>query len=317
MHGLLAAILVLQTSCASSGKNKVIALRKPLNQEQTDRLLKDVNELQFLAESGQARSFKRCAKGMLFQFPQIAQYELKDYIKAEQYQMKHQYSRAARKYQQVIENYPDTELRESVLDRLFNIGYMYVVEGRKRSFLWIFRISGYETGIKVLEVVSEAEGLEKEDGLGLKGALIIADHYENHQLFEDAYLKWLEISTVWQDGELGRRALLGMAENKRASYNANPVERRHLFDASSLKASKTYFEKYLTLFPEDPKEQYVMNAIQEITEQIAYKELTIGQFYNKTGQTQAANIYYDMVIQNWPKSQAAETARETMDQAAN
>ncbi len=90
-----------------------------------------------------------------------------------------------------------------------------------------------------------------------------------------------------------------------------------MFDASSLKTAKTYYERYLMLFPDDPEESYVTTTIQEIDEQIAYKEYVVGQFYERTGQTQAANLYYDMVIESWPGSKAAQMARETLNQPSN
>jgi len=319
IKGLLAGLVLSQVSCASlSGKKKKpVALRESLTQAEAEQLHEDVDALQAQVDARQKRAAKYSIKAMKAEYPQIAQYELKDFLKAEGYLLKKKLSRAAKVFQKVLENYPDSDLRDPTVERLFKIGSIYVVDGRKKTLLWLFRISGYETGIKVLEIVSEAVGMEDPNGLGMKGALIIADNYEKRKLHEDAYLKWLEISTVWEDGKLGRQALLGMADNKHASYNKNKPEKRHLFGASSLKAAKTYYEKYLTLFPDDAKEQSVNDALDQINEQIAYKEYTIGQFYARTGQTQAANMYYEMVIESWPKTEAAQMARETMNQPSN
>jgi outer membrane protein assembly factor BamD (BamD/ComL family) len=316
---LLAGLMVSQMSCASGSdkKNKPVRLRKSLTQTEADQLHEDVVVLQALVDARKESAVERSIKAMTASYPQIAEYELKDFLKAEAYLLKDKFSRAAKVYQKVVEDYPASELRTPTVQRLYDIGTMYVVDGRKKVLLWVFRISGSETGIKVLEVVSEAEGLEDPDGLGLKSALHIVDNYEKRQMYEDAYLKWLEISTVWEDGSLGRQALLGMAENKHASYNKNPVERRPFFDASSLKTAKTYYEKYMILFPDDQSESYVKTQIQEIDEQIAYKEYSIGQFYERTGQKRAANLYYDMVIGSWPGSEAAQMARETLNQPSN
>lgn len=316
---LLAGLMVSQMSCASGSgkKNKPVQLRKSLTETEADQLHEDVDVLQKLVDARKKNAVARNIKAMTAGYPQIAQYELKDFLKAEKLLLKRKFSRAAKVYQKVLEDYPASELRIPTVERLYGIGTMYVVEGRKKRLLWLFWISGYETGIKVLEVVSEAEGMEDPNGLGLKSALHVVDNYEKRRLYEDAYLKWLEISTVWEEGQLGRRALLGMADNKHASYNKNPLERRHLFDASSLKTAKTYYDKYLMLFPDDPAEAHVTTQIQEIDEQIAYKEYSIGQFYERTGQKQAANLYYDMVIESWPESEAAQMARETLNQPSN
>jgi tetratricopeptide (TPR) repeat protein len=319
IRALLAGLVLSQISCASwrGKKNKPVQLRKSLTAAETDQLHQDVEALQKQVDARQKKAVNRSVTAMMANYPQISEYELKDFLKAEKYMLKKKFSRAAKVYQKVLEGYPASELRTPTVERLFGIGTMYVVEGRKKLLLWMFWISGYETGIKVLEVVSEAEGMEDPNGMGLKGALYIVEHYEKKHLYEDAYLKWLEISTMWEDGELGRRAVLGMADNKHASYNAHTPEKRPLFDASSLKTSRTYYERYLMLFPDDPKEPYVTAAIQEIDEQLAYKEYVIGQFYESTGQIQAANLYYDMVIESWPGSKAAQMARVTLNQPSN
>lgn len=317
-RALLAGLMLSLMSCASSNKKtKPVQLRKSLTQTQAELLQEDVEALQKAVDDGQKRAVKGRSKAMMASYPQIAQYELKDFLRAERYLVKKKFSRAAKVYQTVLEDYPDSELRIASVERLYKLGTMYVVDGKKKRVLGLFWISGNETGIKILEVVGEAEGLEDPNGLGLKGALHIVENYEKRRLYEDAYLKWLEISTVWEDGELGRRALLGMADNKHASYNKNPVDKRPLFDASSLKTARTYYEQYLTLFPDDPKESYVTTTMKEIDEQIAFKEFTIAQFYDRTGQTQAANLYYDMVIESWPGSKAAQLARETVNQPGN
>jgi tetratricopeptide (TPR) repeat protein len=316
---LLAGLMVSQMSCTSGSgkKNEPVQLRKSLTQTEADQLHEDVVVLQKLVDARKKNAVKRSIKAMTASYPQIAQYELEDFLKAEAYLLKDKFSRAAKVYQKVVEDYPASELRTPTVQRLYDISTMYVVDGRKKTLLWIFRISGAETGIKILEAVSEAEGLEDPNGPGLRSALHIVDNYEKRLMYEDAYLKWLEISTVWEDGNLGRRALLGMADAKRNSYNKNPLERRPLFDASSLKTARTYYEKYLMLFPDDAANSYVTTTIQEIDEQIAYKEYTIGEFYERTGQKQAANLYYDMVIESWPGSKAAQMARETLNQPSN
>ena len=42
------------------------------------------------------------------------------------------------------------------------------------------------------------------------------------------------------------------------------------------------------------------------------RDITIGQYYEKTGSRQAANLYYDMVIRQWPGSQAAKKAKQML-----
>jgi tetratricopeptide (TPR) repeat protein len=314
---ILTVLLVSQISCASWGKKKApIQARRSLTPAQKEELLKAVDTLQQQVDARQTKAAKGTSADLLDDFPQIAEYELGTFIDAEMLLSQKKYLRAAKKYEKSLEDYPENTLKDPTVKRLFNIGMEYL-NGRKRVFLGLFRLNGYAQGIEMLETIAEFEGLDDPNGLGVKGALAIADNYENRQLYEDAYLKWLEISTVWDDGLLGKQALLGMASNKHASYNKHPVPRRHLFDASSLKAAKTYYEKFTVLYPEEAQSRGIPGIIADIEEQMAFKEYSIGQFYLRTGETQAANIYFDAVLTRWPDSETAQMVRETLNQSAN
>jgi outer membrane protein assembly factor BamD (BamD/ComL family) len=52
--------------------------------------------------------------------------------------------------------------------------------------------------------------------------------------------------------------------------------------------------------------------LNEITEQLAYKEYATGQYYQRTGNIQSANLYYNMVVTNWPESAAAKGAKNML-----
>ena len=314
---ILATLLMSQMSCASWGKKKgPLQARQPLTQSQKEELLKEVDTLQKQVDDRMTKAAKGTAADLIADYPQIAEYELQVFIDAEMFLSQNKYLRAAKKYEKCLEDYTDNTLRDPTVKRLYNIGIEYL-NGRKRVLLGIFRLNGYAQGIEMLDTVTEAEGLEDPNGLGVQGALAVADNYEHRQSYEDAYLKWLEISTVWENGRLGKQALLGMARNKHAAYNKHPAAKRHLFDASSLKAAKTYYEKYTVLYPEDAKSRGIPDIITEIDEQMAYKEYTIGQYYLRTGKVQAANIYFDMVLTRWPESETAQRVRETLSQSSN
>jgi outer membrane protein assembly factor BamD (BamD/ComL family) len=47
---------------------------------------------------------------------------------------------------------------------------------------------------------------------------------------------------------------------------------------------------------------------------LAYKQFSIGRYYQKTGNEQSANLYYRMVLRNWPDSSAAKMAGEKINQ---
>jgi TolA-binding protein len=49
---------------------------------------------------------------------------------------------------------------------------------------------------------------------------------------------------------------------------------------------------------------------------MAHKQFRIGEYYQRTGKRQAANLYFDMIIRDWPKTEAAVLAQEALAEGA-
>jgi outer membrane protein assembly factor BamD len=140
-----------------------------------------------------------------------------------------------------------------------------------------------------------------------KAAVAVAKSYENRRKFNGAYHKWSEVSSLWPTGPLGKDALLGMARCKHAAY----IGPR--YDASNLVSAKSYYENFRVRHPGDAAKIDVDGRLKQINEQLAYKQFSIGRYYQKTGNEQSANLYYRMVLRNWPDSTAAKMAKTAMD----
>jgi tetratricopeptide (TPR) repeat protein len=314
---LLATVML--AGCASAPKKGAIEnkpRRQPLTTEQKDKLMAAVAALQQLTDEHQDGAVKAGFKQVAADLPQIAEFDLKLFGQAEVYLAKKKYDHAARTYKKMVDDYPESELRNPALARLFKIGSHYL-EGPVVLNLIVLKVRGFDRGIKILDDVSEEVGLQDPNGLGIKAALAVARSYEHRTvygqaMYEEAYLKWSEIGAVWETGPLGKEALLGMARNKLGAYNAPPPGRRHLYDGSNLTAARTYYLKFQGVFPQDANEMDVKGIVAQIDRDMAFKQLAVGQYYHRIGKLQAANLYYDMVIRNWPAAPAAQTARELL-----
>jgi len=138
-----------------------------------------------------------------------------------------------------------------------------------------------------------------------KNALVsVAQSYEKRKRYNEAYLKWSEISIRWPTGQTARDALLGMARTKYAAYNGAA------YDGSSLISAKTYYENFKLRYPEEAKKHNVDGILVLMAKQLAAKNLLIAQYYERTGSLAPANMYYQMVVDNWPNTNAAHTAKQ-------
>jgi len=174
-------------------------------------------------------------------------------------------------------------------------------------------MSGYEEGIGIMEKVSDRAGLDEPNGVGLRAAISVAEHYEAQEKYTEAYLKWSEIASYWETGPIGKRALYRMAEDNLIAYDQPAESKRPNFDASRLSTAKTYYAKFLVLYPQEAKDNEVPEKMKHIDEEMANKQYAIGQFYRRTGKRQAANLYFDMVTRTWPQTEAGALAKEALE----
>ena len=226
---------------------------------------------------------------------------------AQKYEERGDFTKAIRNYDKLLTEHPDSEFRELVFDRQYAIATAYL-RGRKKRVLRVVKMKGYAEGTRIMEKITDRAGLDSP--IGLKAAIAVAEHYEKREQFNEAYLKWWEISTQWQTGKTGADALLGMGRCKYAVYNNHPEHRRPFYDASSLNIAKSCYEKFKLLYPNEAEEIDADQIVKEINEQLAYKQLSIGRYYQRTDYRQSANLYFDMVINDWPGTKAAEMAKE-------
>jgi tetratricopeptide (TPR) repeat protein len=275
-----------------------------------DKLLLEIAEAKKLVNTGQTKAARKTFKAIKEDFPTIAGPELDIFIKAELLLSQRKLAKAARTYDKLLTKFPQTRFREAALDRQFSIGTAYL-GGQKKRFFGFIKISGYAEGIRIMEKVTDRAGIDST--MGIEAAIAVARNYEQREKFHEAYLKWWEISLEWQTGSIGRDALLGMAQAKHAIYNKNPEYKRPYYDASCLRSAKSYYERFRLLYPEDAKALGLGKILKEITEQLAYKEYIIGRYYNKTGNKQSANLYFNEVVSDWPDSAAAKKAEEMLN----
>jgi len=159
-----------------------------------------------------------------------------------------------------------------------------------------------------MEKITERAGIDSP--IGFKAALAAAKNYEKRKLFNEAYTKWRQISLQWQTTQLGKEALLSMAKCKHAEYNKHPENKRTFYDSANLSTAKTHYLKFKSQYPKDAQEIGVDETVKQIDEQLAQKQLSIASYYQKTGHIQSANLYFDMVIKDWPGTKAAESAKQ-------
>ena len=267
-----------------------------------DKYLLEVAEIKQLVNKGETGAVRKALDNLKRDYPEIAGPDLDAFIKAEMLFCQGKLAKAGRSYDKFLAEYPESELYEVALDRQFSIATAFLA-GQKKPVLKVFKIKGSAEGEKIMEKVSDRAG---QSPIAVKATQAVANSLEKRGKFDEAYYKWSEISSRWTSGQTGKDSLLNMGRCKHAAYKGPK------YDASNLISAKSYYENFKLRYPKGAEELDIDEKIEQIIEQQAYKQFSIGQYYERTGNKQSANLYYQMVIDNWPGSTAAKMAKKMM-----
>jgi outer membrane protein assembly factor BamD (BamD/ComL family) len=271
-----------------------------------------VAKIKQLITAGEVKSAQDALERLKADFPDAAGADLDAFMEAEMLYAARKWAKAVKKYDEFIEAWPGSSLYESALEREYAIATAFL-GGEKRKVLKVLKLSAYEEGVKIMRRIADQAG----DAPIAKRALIaIASSCEKRGKFfvtdpdqTDAYETWTDISSRWPTGELGQEALLGMAHSLHSAY------RSHQYDSAGLESARRYYEDFESRYSVLADEHNIDAKITMIDEQLAYKQFAIGQYYERAENKQAANLYYQLVVDDWPGTAAAEAAAAKLETA--
>ena len=276
-----------------------------VSEDEQGRYLMAVAEIKKLVSSGEPAAAREALARLKEAFPQTIGREFEAFVEAELLLADGKFDKAVRSYEKFLDEYPRSKLYESALDREFQVATAYLA-GHKRRILKLFTIRGYSEGVRIMERIAARTG---DAPIAKRAMTSIARSYEKRGKFTEAYETWSEISSRWPEGDTGREALLGMARSMHSAY------RGPKYDASSLISARGYYQEFQMRYKEYAEEIGVEQILDDIEEQIAYRQYTIGEYYDRTGNRLAANLYYQHVVDDWPDSTAAQFAKRATEES--
>jgi len=276
------------------------------------RYMLAVAKVKQLISAGQVESAQQALQQLKADFPDVAGADLDAFMEAEMLYAAGKWSKAVKKYEEFIETWPRSSLYESALEREYAIAVAFL-GGEKRRVLKVLKLSAYQEGVKIMRRIADRAG----DAPIAKRALVaVASSCENRGKFfladpdqTDAYETWADISSRWPTGRLGRDALLGMAHSLHSAYKS------HKYDSAGLESARRYYEDFKERYSELADENNIDDKVTMVDGQLAYKQFAIGEYYERAENKQAANLYYQLVVDDWPNTDAATMARAKLEAA--
>lgn len=319
---IISAVILLSASSLALAENRNseqeldFKFISQQSQDRQDKFSLAVARIKKCVDTGRCREAQKAFNQLKRDFPEIAEPDSNDlnlFIEAELLRCKGKLAKAAVSYRKLLDDFPESSFYEAAMDRQFRIATAFLA-GEKRTILGIFKIGGYDEGVKMMERITERA---RDAEIAKEAAVAVAESYQKRKKLEDAYFKWTEIQEQWNTDPIARRALLARANCKHAmhngpGYDASVLIGRPFNPDSYYTSAKACYEQYKSRYPQDTKKFQIDEKLELIKEQSALKQLKIAQYYQRTGNELSANLYYRMVVDDWPQTNAARMAREVL-----
>lgn len=204
-------------------------------------------------------------------------------------------------YQKVIDKYPFSERIQEIIEREYKIGEAFM-SGEKRKALGValpVENPALEIFTKVVENSTYGPLAPKAQyklGLVLKS---LTRYYEAEEAFN-------KVITNYPNSEWVEPAKFQIAACRQA------VSRGPDYDQEAAKEAKEKFEEFVKEHPDAVLSRDAEKNIEQLKEKEAESNFNIAQFYEKQKAYEAAKVYYNELINNYPKSKWASKALERL-----
>ena len=208
---------------------------------------------------------------------------------------------AYKAYQRVIDKYPFSERIQEINQREYGIAERFMA-GEKRKAMGV-ELPVDNPAIEIFARVIEnstygplAAKAQYKLGLVLKGLL---RYYEAEEAFN-------KVIANYQDSEWVAAAKFQLAAC-RAALSRGPA-----YDQGAMQEAKQKFEEFVREHPDAVLSREAEKNIGQLREKEAESYFNAARFYEKQNAAEAARIYYQEVIGNYPESPWAAKATERM-----
>jgi outer membrane assembly lipoprotein YfiO len=210
---------------------------------------------------------------------------------------------AAREFQSLIANFPDTDHYDEAIEKQYEIGDRYFERGQKkmdqRWTLWKKR--PLKRAVEVYSMVIEnqpftANAAKAQYQLGLC-------RYTTENYLEAAF-DYRRVIEDYAGSDWVDEASFGLAM---CYYDMSlPPD----YDQTPSQLAIDAIDNFESRYPDDERLADLRTKQAEMQEKIAQQQLLTAKFYEKRRRFGAAKIYYEVLVEKYPDSQAAQVASE-------
>lgn len=206
--------------------------------------------------------------------------------------------RALFSYEDLVNNFPTSELYPAVLQREYDIADSFL-KGYKRKFLGMRILPIGEDSIELLDRIQDRQ---RGSPLAERAGLRVADYYYSRSRFQEAVEAYTDFLRRYPYSQYVRKAEIRRAEASLGNF------RGVLFDLTPLLDARERLAAISQAYPQSA-EQLQVKAIEDRIYQIeGRRDLEVARYYWRAGRKYASGWYYQRVINNWPGTIYAQQA---------
>lgn len=219
------------------------------------------------------------------------------------------YMDAANEFQQVVTAYPGSSLFEDVLAKQYEIGDRLFDQGQARlEKRWrLFRKRPFERAAKVYAMVVDNQpftdaAAEAQYKIGLC-------HFTRKEYVEAAY-EYQRVIEDYATSDWVDDASYGLAA---CYYRASlPPD----YDQSPSQLAIDAIDEFGARYPQDARVSELEPKRVEMRERIAAQRLQTARFYEKRRKFMSAQLYYQVIVEQYPETLAAAEAKDWLSRQA-
>ncbi|MFA6186679.1 MAG: outer membrane protein assembly factor BamD [Phycisphaerae bacterium] len=271
---------------------------QPVSQTGDSGKITTISQAKQLVSTGKTSRAKKAFAKLKANYPEFAGKDFDAFVKAELLLSKRKWEKAAFAYEKVTNDFPQSPLFDSAIERQYQIATAFL-NGQKKPVLGVFKVKAYDEGSEIMTKIADRMG----DAPIAKNALTsVATSREKRGAYNEAYDAWAAVNDKWPTGQEGKDSLLGMARSLDLDYKGPK------FDSKVVESSRSYYAEYQKRYPEPAAELKVSEKLVVLTDKLAEKELAVADYYTRTGSDTSAELYYQRIIKDWPGSERAAQA---------
>ena len=223
---------------------------------------------------------------------------------AETFEAAGEYRRAYDAYQELLEKNPGTGEAGLAIERQFALAPRLIgmSTGGRLSFLPGSEFFAPDPGERILASIETAPHASQAE----QALFELGMHYFQRRRYRESTDIFDRLARDYSRGEYPERARFQAALATRELGAVQPNNREALLSAYQR------LEDYLARYPEGENRAAAVDLREQVREDLAGLTLEIARFYGRTGNSQAAQLYYRRVVDDYPGTAAAREAAKNL-----